>query len=161
MARPSPEQDLIKIRTATSKDAAAISAVIAKSVKAFPAGMYSTAQINKWLEVYAADAIADKMAKGQLFCALKAEQVVGSIGLIGNEMVALYVDPELRGAGLGKQLVEYLEAYARAKGLPSLTLTATPIAEAFYERCGYVIEGLEYLTFDDVIFPENRMNKAL
>jgi amino-acid N-acetyltransferase len=64
-------------------------------------------------------------------------------GLVGLELYgeaallrSLAVATERRGTGLGTQLVEHAEGYAREKGVTSLYLLTTT-AEAFFRRRGY------------------------
>ncbi|MBV9270546.1 MAG: GNAT family N-acetyltransferase [Candidatus Eremiobacteraeota bacterium] len=53
------------------------------------------------------------------------------------------VEPELRGCGVGKRLLETAEEEARRRGLPYVALMVTEenrAARAMYERAGYVTE---------------------
>jgi GNAT superfamily N-acetyltransferase len=49
---------------------------------------------------------------------------------------ALVVDPAWRGQGIGRALMREAEAWAAARGLPSVALH-TRSAQAFYRRLGY------------------------
>jgi putative acetyltransferase len=52
----------------------------------------------------------------------------------------MYVRPEARGSGIGKTLLSFLEAQARAKGCMVVTLEtgiSQPEALRLYERAGY------------------------
>jgi amino-acid N-acetyltransferase len=70
-----------------------------------------------------------------------AAQVAGVVGLevFGRAGLvrSLVVRPELRGDGLGHQLIEHLEHHARNRGLEELVLL-TNTAEAFFAASGYV-----------------------
>jgi len=64
-------------------------------------------------------------------------------GLVGVELCgdgallrSLVVDPQLRGTGLGRLLVERAEGHARAHGATSMFLLTTT-AESFFRRLGY------------------------
>ena len=67
----------------------------------------------------------------------------------GAWLLGMYVEPELRGQGLGRQLVEALLAEARRRdGLRQIALTVTEgnaAAEALYQCCGFSRFGLEPL----------------
>lgn len=65
------------------------------------------------------------------------------VGVIGVEPMqpagllrSLAVSPELRGSGLGKQLVAALEAHAALQGITGLTLL-TETAAPFFTQLGY------------------------
>ena len=56
------------------------------------------------------------------------------------ELKRLYVAPAARGAGVGRRMVEALEAWARELGFTRAVLetgTSQPEAVALYTRCGY------------------------
>lgn len=65
------------------------------------------------------------------------------VGMIGADGVIrlCYVLPELVSRGVGRALLEALEAKARAWGLGTLTLSSTRGARKFYERAGYCAAG--------------------
>lgn len=63
-----------------------------------------------------------------------------------------------RGAGLGRLLMDVLEAEARRLGLPKTKLNAQTWVIPFYEKLGYVAAGPE---FDDAGIPHRAMSKAL
>ena len=64
---------------------------------------------------------------------------LGFIGLSGGSLEMLFVDPADHGRGVGRALVEHLQA-----GTPELTVEVNeenPGAVAFYERLGFEITG--------------------
>ena len=68
------------------------------------------------------------------------------------------VDRALRGAGLGRQVIEALEQAARARGDQRIVLSAQRSAEAFYQRLGYQPYGEPY---DEVGIAHIGMARAL
>lgn len=63
-----------------------------------------------------------------------------------------------RGTGVGRLLMDALEAEARRQGLPDVRLNAQTSAVPFYERIGYATEGDE---FEDAGIPHLAMRKRL
>lgn len=57
------------------------------------------------------------------------------------ELDGLFVEPELWRRGIGSALVEEAVHDARGRGLSLMTVVAAPAARAFYERCGFTVEG--------------------
>ena len=66
--------------------------------------------------------------------------VAGFAALVGGELDGLFVEPALWGRGIGRALVNSATHQARQKGF-SVTVIAGPEARAFYERCGFAVEG--------------------
>lgn len=65
---------------------------------------------------------------------------VGSLGP-GGKVTAIYVDPEMVHRGIGKMLLDSLEAEAVQRGLEEVTLLSSRTALPFYERCGFAPAG--------------------
>ena len=93
-------------------------------------------------------------------------QVVGTARLVrqaaGVAHVArigrMAVTRALRGAGLGQQLLQALEAAAAARGDSEVRLHAQHSAQGFYERMGYAVRGP---VFEEVGIPHVEMVKRL
>ncbi len=66
------------------------------------------------------------------------------LGATHGELKRMYVQPDARGAGLARQILQVLEDAARARGCPQLLLETGPYqpeALAFYAGRGYVRRG--------------------
>jgi GNAT superfamily N-acetyltransferase len=60
--------------------------------------------------------------------------------------------------GIGKKLLTFAEEVARKKGYDILMMHARKVATGFYEKCGYNIEGDEFI---EVTIPHYYMQKKL
>ncbi|HWQ49006.1 MAG TPA: N-acetyltransferase [Methanosarcina sp.] len=68
-------------------------------------------------------------------------QLAGFISLVGENVCALFVKPEMQGRGIGKALLEYAKTL---KGRLSLKVyRENENAFRFYEKCGFVAAGEE------------------
>ncbi|MBC7549151.1 MAG: GNAT family N-acetyltransferase, partial [Polaromonas sp.] len=90
-------------------------------------------------------------------------QVVGTARLVRQatglaRIGRMAVTRELRGAGLGQQLLRVLEAAAAARGDTEVMLHAQQSAQGFYLRMGYTTRGP---TFEEVGIPHIEMTKCL
>ncbi|GIF75799.1 GNAT family N-acetyltransferase [Asanoa siamensis] len=54
-----------------------------------------------------------------------------------GDVQSVYVVPDLRGAGVGRSLMDSVLAEARALGLEHVTVHSSPEAVPFYERTGF------------------------
>lgn len=69
------------------------------------------------------------------------------------------VHPQAQGQGVGRRVLEYLEATARQQGLTEVVLHAREQAVPFYERLGYTVVAPSHTLFGTV--PHFLMRKAL
>jgi len=60
------------------------------------------------------------------------------------------VDNDYQGQGLGKKIIQALEAEACRQGLTSITLNARESAVSFYENSGYQVKGFSHLLYDEL-----------
>ena len=80
------------------------------------------------------------------FQAVAGGKIVGEAITTANwgklEVELMYVEPEHRGQGIGRQLMSTVENFARASKLKAIRLnTPTWQGVGFYETCGYTEMG--------------------
>lgn len=76
----------------------------------------------------------------------------------GGRLFQMAVRADLQRGGLGRRLVEQLEAELVRRGVTSVHLHARQTVTAFYERLGYACYGDP---FTEVGLPHRHMRKAL
>ncbi|MBX0291386.1 GNAT family N-acetyltransferase [Hymenobacter sp. HSC-4F20] len=69
------------------------------------------------------------------------------------------VHPAWQGRGVGRQVLEYLEAAARAQGLTEVVLHAREPAVPFYQRLGYTVVAPSHVLFGAI--PHFLMRRVL
>lgn len=87
------------------------------------------------------------------------------IGAECGELKRMYVHPRLRGQGVGRALIEFLEAAAPQRGCTLIRLETGPYqpeALALYERMGYTRRGPFGQYTDDPlsVFMQKRISSA-
>jgi putative acetyltransferase len=111
--------------------------------------------------------IATLMQPNVLFLVARAEgRAVGCVGLMllpgYGEIKRMYVDPACRGLGIGRRLLEALEAEALVRGCSLLRLETGPLqpeALHVYERHGFARRGPfgDYWDDPNSVFMEKRL----
>lgn len=70
----------------------------------------------------------------------EGDRILGATARLGADadarLWAVFVEPTAHGRGIGRALLEALQARARAAGCRSLTIGADPNAEGFYRAVG-------------------------
>ena len=97
------------------------------------------------------------------FAAVKDGDVIGTVVLkpVSGGAVKLRqmaVDPSARGHGLGRELVQFVEAVALSRGFGEIEMMARVSAVGFYRKLGYGTLGDD---FTEVGIPHLKMAKTL
>ncbi len=79
---------------------------------------------------------------GHVFVAERARVIVGFAAVIprddgGSDLDALFVEPTLWKAGIGRLLVAHGARLAASRGSAALHVIGNPHAEGFYRACGF------------------------
>lgn len=110
------------------------------------------------------DFTADELARERgdtHLAALVAGRVVGTLLLRRVDartarIMRMAVAPDCQGRSIGRALVERAEARARDEGFETIMMHARGTAVGFYEKCGYLTVGAEFL---EQGIPHVRMEK--
>lgn len=94
------------------------------------------------------ESLATRLEKNRLFLAMEAGRLRGAV-FATRKGDAVYidrlsVDPETRGSGIAKRLIEVVEAHARESGAARVTLgvrLALTQNISFFQRLGFVETG--------------------
>lgn len=74
--------------------------------------------------------------------AYRGDTMVGFALRARAALALCYVAPEALHQGVGRALLQHIEAHAREVGIATLDLESTRTAEPFYRRHGYVPHGV-------------------
>ncbi|MCJ2543522.1 GNAT family N-acetyltransferase [Thermostichus vulcanus] len=132
----------IEIRPVENSDSAALLHILEVVFAEYPGCVLDLEEVPELLQ----PATAFAHLGGSLWVAQQEEQVVGCVGMVPTEtpermeLKKLYTLPRVRGKGLGRRLIEQVEAEARhqqAKYVHLWTDTRFTTAHRVYERLGY------------------------
>ncbi|WP_438018792.1 GNAT family N-acetyltransferase [Sorangium sp. So ce315] len=112
-----------------------------------------------------ADIEVDELDEGaQHYVVLEGDEVVATMRIVPCEdedalkVGRVAVRKDLRGAGLGRRLLEEAIRIAAAQGARALVLNAQVGAAPFYRKLGFVEEGP---IFDEAGIPHTRMVRGM
>jgi GNAT superfamily N-acetyltransferase len=154
----------IPMRKATGADAELIHEIHARSIRGMCAKNYSPAQVESWVRFRSVEEYRKAIESGQEenWIAEGGPGVGAYATFVGDELTALFVDPDSAGCGAGKGLLALFELKARRAGLSRVTLQSTLTSRGFYEGKGYGAIGTEsYMLPDGVTIECVRMTKDL
>lgn len=136
------------IRRACVGDAPSILLVHHRSVQTLCAPDYCPEQIRAWTANQDPEVVARSLVTEETWVVECLGQVRGFGARVANEVVALYVDPDCTGQGLGHLLLTTLERRVTHDGFGLVRLDSTITAQYFYQGQGYrvITQDVHFLT---------------
>lgn len=127
----------MQIRRFNVSDAFEVSSLIRRSIIYRDNRNYSLNNIYSIANHYCVENICAKLEDKIIYVAIEDEKIIGTATLNKDEIMAVFIDPQSQGKGLGKKFMELLEKDAMNKGLSKVWLVAGLSAVSFYEKIGY------------------------
>ncbi|MGA6105468.1 N-acetyltransferase family protein [Pseudomonas solani] len=125
------------IRTATPDDATAISQVVLLALAESNARDYPPAVIASVQANFGPEQVRGLLAAREVLVAEEAGCVIGTASLDGDVVRTVFVAPGAQGLGVGRRLMEQVEALARERGVAVLKVPSSITAEGFYAGLGF------------------------
>ena len=155
---------MIALRRATIDDMAALWQLRTRAVEHGCAGHYAPEVLAAWLATPAPVSLGRHIEHGGGLVAVEDDAIVGYAVLdrLSGEVDAVFVAPSVHGRGIGRALLDALEANARMAGLERLFLSASLNAVPFYRASGFVAVREElYAHRSGIGIPSVFMEKTL
>lgn len=128
------------VRRATADDASPIASVLREAFVPYEP-QYTADSFAA--TVPESNVIRARWHEGPVWVALRGEAIVGTVAAVlkddGAYVRSMAIAPDARGHGLGAQLLELVEGFARRHGMTRLFLSTTPFLDdaiRLYERHG-------------------------
>lgn len=136
----------VRIRSAVLGDAPAVCAVVRRSITecCIEDHHNDPELLGAWLGNKTVAAAEAWIQSSQTRCLVAEQDGVGLVGfamLRGDQLLLCYLLPEVRLQGVGRALLQALEADAVSRGVSVLRLDSTRAAETFYRRNGFKAVG--------------------
>ena len=134
----------ITVRRFVEADAAAVSALITKTLRITNSKDYSPEHIEKDVAQFTPEKVITRAGWTHFYVFCDEERIVGC-GAIGpywgreteSSLFNIFVLPEYQGKGVGKKIIETLEADEYALRAKRIEIPASITACAFYQKMGY------------------------
>jgi GNAT superfamily N-acetyltransferase len=152
---------MIKIRKAKPIEAKIISLMRRKTFNKLDAKDYSPAHIDFLNKRNTPKAILEKMEKRDMFCLVDDNKIIGVVDLEDNKIGGLYLRHDKIGKGYGKVLLNFIEDYAKKKGIKKVILYSTKYAYKFYLKHRYKLIKREVWEIDNMKSISRMMEKKL
>lgn len=93
--------------------------------------------IKEFCKKYDFDNFKVKADDIEMYIATEDSDVIGVIGLKGNQLRTFYVDPNYQGKGVGSKLYRKLEEIMKKRGIKKIVLEGSPLGQPIYEHFGF------------------------
>jgi putative acetyltransferase len=102
----------------------------------------SSSEAQAWAKTLTVAGMERKIRELEIWIAEVGDAVVGWGAISGDQLEGLYTDSEFAGLGIGTELLGFLEALMRERGVPRVHTEASSNAEQFYLHHGYERTGV-------------------
>jgi GNAT superfamily N-acetyltransferase len=125
------------IRPAQLSDARRLFEIRQQSILALAVPALSMEQATAWAGSRDLAWMEGVISTNALWVASTDDRLAGWVGLDGQRVIGLYVDPSRTRRGIGSRLLAFVEGHLVSSGARIIELEASWNAEAFYLRRGY------------------------
>ena len=127
----------VELRPARPEDAARLHELHTASVRTLCAPHYPPEVIDGWLSDRQPQGYLPPIKRGVLFVAERDDAIIGFGEASAGTVVAVYVDPQAAGHGVGSALLKHALQVARREHDGAVSVESTLNARGFYARHGF------------------------
>jgi GNAT superfamily N-acetyltransferase len=117
-------------------DAPRLAEIVQRCLREVNSRDYPPGIIDKMCEYFTAERFVE-LSSGRRVYVAEDRRVVGTVSRDGNKVYTLFVDPDLAGLGIGRQLMQHVETLAARDGYDHMETGASITARGFYLKLGY------------------------
>jgi len=150
----------MKIRKAKPIDVRKVSQLKKKTIEVINKE-YNKKQLKVLKKDYSIENVKRNIKNREMFCLVDKEEILGVIDLKDDKIGSLFVRYDSVGKSYGKKLLNFIEHYAKKRGIKKVWLYSTPYAEEFYLNKGFRIVSKGIWINKGIKFPEVKMEKKL
>ena len=133
----------LKFLRATVADVVPLSGLIQRTIRVSNARDYDQKSIDMLCAIFEPEPLTERIENEAILLCFAGANLVGTVGLKGDYLRSLFVDPAFQGQGLGKLLTARIEEEARQRAIPEMMLHSSLTAREFYAALGYEFVELQ------------------
>lgn len=133
----------LEFRKATHLDAATLSSMIKRTIRASNSKDYDQQSIDLLCAIFEPDQVVERIRDELIFLCFLGASLVGTVGLKRDYLRSLFVEPNYQKQGIGKVLVEHIEELAQENAISEIMLHSSLTAQDFYTALGYEYSELQ------------------
>lgn len=137
----------LKIRQATVADVASLSVLIRRTIRVSNSKDYDQKSIDMLCAIFEPEPVAERIANELILLCFAGANLVGTVGLRGDYLRSMFVEPAYQGQGFGKVLIARIEEEARKKVMQEIMVHSSLTAREFYVALGY--EFVEFQSYPE------------
>ncbi len=127
----------MRIRRFRDSDAVQLARLHRSTIRNVNSKDYPQHHIRVWASRVSAHKFRTSASDHERFVALEKGKIIGFAEYKNNDLMGLYIHKDYTGTGVGKKLLQRLEADAYNHGIRTLNCSSTITAHRFYEKNGY------------------------
>ncbi len=133
----------LKFRQATVADVASLSELIRHTIRVSNSKDYDQKSIDLLCAIFEPEPVAERIEKELILLSFAGTKLVGTVGLKGDYLRSLFVEPVYQGQGFGRVLTARIEEEARKNAMPEIMVHSSLTAQEFYSALGYSFVELQ------------------
>ncbi|WP_299738778.1 GNAT family N-acetyltransferase [uncultured Roseobacter sp.] len=128
---------LLKFRQATFADVVSLSELIRRTIRVSNSKDYDQKSIDLLCAIFEPEPVTERIEKELILLSFAGTRLVGTVGLKGDYLRSLFVEPVYQGQGFGRVLTTRIEEEARKNAMPEIMVHSSLTAQEFYSALGY------------------------
>jgi GNAT superfamily N-acetyltransferase len=124
------------VRPFDPNDAPRLAEIVQRCLREVNSRDYPAEIIDKMCAHFTAERFIELSGSRRIYVA-EDDRVVGTVSRAGNKVYTMFVDPDLTDRGIGRQLMQHIEALAARDGYDYMEAGASITAHQFYLKLGY------------------------
>jgi len=127
----------VTLRPCRATDLESVHDLIHATIDASYTDVYPPRAVRFFQDYHTPQRILKRQAQGHTVVAELDSRLVATGAIVGNHIMAVFVDPHCQRHGVGAQVMDALEDMARAAGQPRVHLDVSLPSLGFYSSRGY------------------------